>query len=199
MRLTVHDAIADFSADEWNNLAGDECPFLRHEFLASAELTGCVSSGSGWIPSHIAVSRDGKLQGAMPLYQKDHSWGEFVFDWAWARAYEQAGLPYYPKLVSAIPFTPAPGRRLLLAENADTEIAAALLEGAINLAHEAGCSSLHVLFPHEEELPLLRDASQQRNARKLAGTGAVFVKPASAFVVCTELTSIRPRGNSFIG
>ena len=161
MRLTVHDAIADFSADEWNNLAGDECPFLRHEFLDSAELTGCVSSGSGWIPSHIAVSRDGKLQGAMPLYQKDHSWGEFVFDWAWARAYEQAGLPYYPKLVSAIPFTPAPGRRLLLAENADTEIAAALLEGAINLAHEAGCSSLHVLFPHEEELPLLRDAGLQ--------------------------------------
>jgi predicted N-acyltransferase len=158
MRLTVHDAIADFSADEWNTLAGSECPFLRHEFLETAELTGCVAPESGWTPRHLSVSRDSQLLGVMPLYQKDHSWGEFVFDWAWARAYEQAGIPYYPKLVSAIPFTPAPSRRLLLAADADPEAARALLDGAIDLAHEAGCSSLHLLFPLEEELPVLREA-----------------------------------------
>lgn len=161
MRLTVHDAIADFSADDWNALAGDDCPFLKHEFLATAELTGCVAPESGWIPRHVSVTKDGKLVGAMPLYQKDHSWGEFVFDWAWARAYERAGLPYYPKMVSAIPFTPAPGRRLLLAKDAGVETVRALLDGAIDLAREAGCSSLHVLFPLEEELPLLRESGLQ--------------------------------------
>ena len=161
MRLTVHDAIADFSTDEWNGLARNECPFLRHEFLAAAELTGCVAPESGWAPQHVAVRHGGRLLGAMPLYQKDHSWGEFVFDWAWARAYERAGLPYYPKLVSAIPFTPAPSRRLLLAEDADARTVRVLLDGAINLAREAGCSSLHVLFPLEEELPLFRDAGLQ--------------------------------------
>ena len=161
MRLTLHDAIANVSADEWNALAGDECPFLRHEFLAAAETTGCVGRDSGWIPRHLTVEQDGKLLGAMPLYEKEHSWGEFVFDWAWAGAYERAGLPYYPKLVSAIPFTPAPSRRLLLARSAGAETARALLDGAIALAEKAGCSSLHVLFPVEDELPLLRDAGLQ--------------------------------------
>ena len=94
----------------------------------------------------------------MPLYEKSHSWGEFVFDWAWANAYEQAGLSYYPKLVSAAPFTPAPGRRLLLADAADTEAASALLRAAIALAKETGCSSVHVQFPSEAELPLLQKA-----------------------------------------
>ena len=86
------------------------------------------------------------------------TWGEFVFDWAWARAYEQAGLPYYPKLVSAVPFTPAPSRRLLLADPDDTAAARALVDAAIALAERTACSSLHVLFPAEDELPLLRDA-----------------------------------------
>jgi len=161
MRLTHHDAIANISADEWNALAGDECPFLRHEFLAAAEQTGCVAPESGWIPRHLTIEQDGRLLGAMPLYQKDHSWGEFVFDWAWASAYERAGLPYYPKLVSAVPFTPAPGRRLLLDERAGAETARSLLDGAIALAEEVGSSSLHVLFPLEDELPLLRDAGLQ--------------------------------------
>lgn len=158
MRLKLHDAIADITADEWNALAGDECPFLRHEFLLAAETTGCVAPESGWVPRHLTVEDNGALLGALPLYQKDHSWGEFVFDWAWARAYERAGLPYYPKLVSAVPFTPAPSRRLLLAQNAGADTARILLDGAIALAEKTGCSSLHVLFPLEDELPLLRDA-----------------------------------------
>ena len=161
MRLTLNDAIADVSADEWNALAGDDCPFLRHEFLAAAELTGCVAPASGWIPQHLTVEQDGRLLGAMPLYQKDHSWGEFVFDWAWASAYERAGLRYFPKLVSAVPFTPAPSRRLLLDKTAGPETARMLLDGAIALAEEMACSSLHVLFPLEEELPLLRNAGLQ--------------------------------------
>ena len=158
MRLTVHDAIADIAAAEWNAVAGDEYPFLRHEFLLAAEQTGSVSADAGWIPRHLTVEKDGTLLGAMPLYEKDHSWGEFVFDWAWARAYDRAGLPYYPKLVSAVPFTPAPSRRLLLAENAGADVARVLIDGAIALAEKTGCSSLHILFPLEDELPLFRDA-----------------------------------------
>jgi predicted N-acyltransferase len=158
MRLTVHDAIADIAPDAWNTLAGDTYPFLRHEFLLAAEQTGCVSEDAGWAPRHLTLERNGQLVAAMPLYQKEHSWGEFVFDWAWARAYEQAGLRYYPKLVSAVPFTPAPSRRLLLADPGDTSAARALIEGAIELAERTACSSLHVLFPTHDELPVLRDA-----------------------------------------
>jgi len=158
MRLTVHDAIADIAADGWNSLAVDAYPFLRHEFLLAAEQTGCVCEDAGWAPRHLTLERDGRLLGAMPLYQKEHSWGEFVFDWAWARAYEQAGLRYYPKLVSAVPFTPAPSRRLLLADPGDAEAGRALVDGAIALAKRTSCSSLHILFPTSDELPLLREA-----------------------------------------
>ena len=112
-RVTVNDTIADISASEWNRLAGDEYPFLRHEFLLAAEQSGSVSPDAGWSPCHLSYVHNSKLRAAMPLYRKDHSWGEFVFDWGWAQAYAQAGLNYYPKLVSAIPFTPAPSRRFL--------------------------------------------------------------------------------------
>jgi predicted N-acyltransferase len=158
MRLTVHDAIASIAPDAWNALAGDAYPFLRHEFLLAAEQTGCVSQDAGWAPRHLTLESDGRLLGAMPLYQKEHSWGEFVFDWAWARAYEQAGLRYYPKLVSAVPFTPAASRRLLLADPDDSAASRALVDGAITLAERTACSSLHVLFPTADELPLFRDA-----------------------------------------
>ena len=94
----------------------------------------------------------------MPLYEKSHSWGEFVFDWAWANAYEQAGLQYYPKLVSAIPFTPAPSSRLLLQDPEDHEAAAGLLQAAVALATETECSSLHFLFPTDADLQHLEKA-----------------------------------------
>ena len=158
MRLTVHDAIADIARDDWNALAGDAFPFLRHEFLVAAEQTGCVSEDAGWAPQHLTLESEGRLLGAMPLYRKEHSWGEFVFDWAWARAYEQAGLSYYPKLVSAVPFTPAPSRRLLLADSDDKATARALVAGAIALAERTTCSSVHVLFPLEDELPTFRES-----------------------------------------
>ena len=93
----------------------------------------------------------------MPLYEKSHSWGEFVFDWAWAQAYAQAGFSYYPKLVSAVPFTPAPSSRLLLRDPDDTEAAATLVAAAIKLAEETDCSSLHILFPDEPDRTLLEE------------------------------------------
>lgn len=157
MKATVHHSIKTISPAAWNRLAGTTCPFLRHEFLSAAEQTGCATRGQGWTPRHLTLERDGKLVAAMPLYEKSHSWGEFVFDWAWAQAYERAGLAYYPKLVAAVPFTPATSRRLLVADG-DDEAAAALLDAALAFARDEGYSSLHLLFPTEPEIARLRDA-----------------------------------------
>jgi predicted N-acyltransferase len=111
-----------------------------------------VSPETGWVPRHLSLHKDGELRAAMPLYEKHHSWGEFVFDWAWAQAYERAGIPYYPKLVSAVPFTPAQSSRLLLRDPADADAAQALLAAALQLAADTDCSSLHVQFPMPGEL-----------------------------------------------
>ncbi len=158
MQVTVHDSLAGVAADDWNRLCGNRYPFLRHEFLSLAEETGCVGASSGWWPRHLTIGEPGDLRAAMPLYEKSHSWGEFVFDWAWANAYNQAGLQYYPKLVSAIPFTPASCPKLLLADADDAEAADALLQGAVKLAVETDCSSFHLLFPAADEVPLLESA-----------------------------------------
>jgi len=157
--VKVNGAIDEIAADEWNSLVDSDCPFLRHEFLLAAEHSGSVSPETGWIPRHLTCYDDSKkLRAALVLYEKSHSWGEFVFDWAWANAYEQAGFDYYPKLVSAVPFTPAPGKRLLLRDSDDSDAAVGLLGAAIKLADETDCSSLHVLFPDAAELPLLKKA-----------------------------------------
>lgn len=159
MRIEVHDSIADLDANEWNQLGGDRYPFMRHEFLAAAERSGSVSEETGWIPRHIGIyDPHDTLVAAMPLYEKTHSWGEFVFDWNWAHAYRQAGIDYYPKLVSAAPFTPARGKRLL---TRDDELAGQLLDHAIRFAREGQYSSLHVQFPVEEELPALESAGMK--------------------------------------
>jgi len=156
MRAETFDGIDEFPAREWNELAGSEYPFLKHEFLRAAEMTGCVSVTSGWQPRHIALfDRSGHLEAAMLLYEKSHSWGEFVFDWNWAHAYERAGLRYYPKLVSTVPFTPAPSRRLLARTR---DAADELIAAAREFAAGAGYSSLHVLFPEESELAALEDS-----------------------------------------
>ena len=131
MRIRLHSRIADIPEDQWNALVLDGYPFMRHEFLLAMESHGCVGAHAGWIPRHIAVYGDGdRLAGAMPLYEKHNSWGEFVFDHAWADAYHRAGLKYYPKLVNAIPFTPATGQRLLLPEEQTAAIGTRLLDGA---------------------------------------------------------------------
>lgn len=151
--LTVHcvDRIDAVTAEEWNRLAGTGHPFTRHEFLAALERNDCASARWGWRPQHLLV-RDagGGLLGALPLYLKDNSYGEFVFDWGWAEAYQRSGRPYYPKGVSAIPYTPASGPRLMLAGELDPGRAEAvrqhLYRGALSRARELGLSSLHWLF-----------------------------------------------------
>jgi predicted N-acyltransferase len=158
VKVTVNDSIANIDREAWNRLAGSRYPFLQHEFLLAAETSGSVSPDAGWTPRHLTVrGSNNELRAALILYEKDHSWGEFVFDWAWARAYEQSGLDYYPKLVSAVPFTPAPSRRLLLADSNDNEAAGGLIGAAIKLADETDCSSLHILFPEPAEVELLRE------------------------------------------
>jgi predicted N-acyltransferase len=157
-RVTVTGSIADLDANQWNGLSGCDHPCLHHEFLHAAEASSSVAAASGWQPRHLVLYDADGLRAAMPLYQKENSWGEFVFDWAWARAYEQAGFDYYPKLVSALPFTPATGRRLLLRDPADNAAARLLVDAAVELARKSDCSSFHVLFPAETELPVLEDA-----------------------------------------
>jgi uncharacterized protein len=139
--------LRDVNARDWDRLAGDD-PCLRHAFLLALEETGCASTASGWSARFLTLRREGRLAGAMPLYLKSHSYGEYVFDWAWAEAYHRAGLRYYPKLLCAVPFTPVPGNRLLAESHRDR---GALLEAALDLARKLGASSLHCLFPGQAE------------------------------------------------
>ncbi len=139
--------IADLDPAAWDALAG-ESPVVRHAFLAALETTGCVGAHIGWEPVHLALFRDGALVAVMPLYVKHHSWGEFVFDWAWADAYRRHGLNYYPKLVCCAPFSPVPGPRLLATNDADRAV---LIQAAMRLTRDLGCSSFHVLFPTEAD------------------------------------------------
>lgn len=159
MTVEVVESMAEIDADQWNALTNGRYPFLTHEFLSAAEQGGCVSPQTGWLPRHLFIPAEGGgIRAAMPLYEKSHSWGEFVFDWAWAHAYERAGLDYYPKLVSAAPFTPAQSPRLLIADRNDEAAGRALAVAAIRLAGELGHSSLHVQFPSPDEIGLLEQA-----------------------------------------
>ena len=143
--------MADLPADAWNALAGDS-PFLQHAFLHALETTDCVGAHIGWEPVHLALFRNGQLQAAMPLYVKHHSWGEFVFDWAWADAYRRHGLNYYPKLVCCVPFSPVPGPRLMAKNDADRAV---LIESALKLTRDLNCSSFHILFPTKPDHAVL--------------------------------------------
>ena len=135
MRTAILEDIDSIPAAEWNRVTGTAHPFIRHEFLAALERHGCVGERYGWLPRHITAFDDrGRLCGLVPLYLKDNSYGEFVFDWAWADAYHRAGLPYYPKLVSSIPYTPVTGARILVAPDADHAGVAQLLVDAALLA-----------------------------------------------------------------
>jgi predicted N-acyltransferase len=156
VQLKVLESLADVPAPVWNALAGGH-PFLRHEFFHALHETGCAVEKSGWLPQFVTLWRGDELAGAMPLYLKGHSYGEYVFDWAWADAYQRHGLDYYPKLLAAIPFTPVTGPRLLAR---DDDARRALIAGALALAK--GVSSLHVLFPLDAEARLLEDAGLMR-------------------------------------
>ncbi len=148
---TVAGSMAAIDPQAYDALADPNDPFVRHAFLQALEHSGSVGSRqSGWVPRHLLAYAGADLVGAVPLYEKYDSYGEFIFDWAWAEAALQAGLPYYPKLVAAVPFTPATGRRLLLHPQVDATSAAAIAEalrqGMRAVADAAAASSIHVLF-----------------------------------------------------
>ena len=148
--VRVLDDLSGVSAPGWNRLAGGH-PMLSHEFFHALHETGCAGAETGWLPQFLTLWQGEALKAAMPLYLKSHSYGEYVFDWAWADAYQRHGLEYYPKLLAAIPFSPVSGRRLL-AETDDTR--AALVRAALALSRKT--SSLHVLFPQPQEAELMR-------------------------------------------
>ena len=158
MNLECLHTLERVSPGEWNALAGD-FPFLRHEFLVALERHGCIGGASGWVPSYL-VLRDpanGGIAAAAPTFVKHNSWGEFVFDFAWADAYARNGFRYYPKLVAAAPYTPATGPRVLIAPGREPAATAAeLLAAARALALERGFSGVHWLFPTDAELPWLQ-------------------------------------------
>ena len=136
----------------WDDIAGDDDPFVEHSFLSLLEESGSVGRGSGWEPSHVTAWRGKKLVGALPLYLKTHSYGEYIFDWGWADAASRIGIGYYPKLVAMIPVTPVTGRRFLFAPDEDpAAIVSRLLDGCFEVADDARASSIHLLFLSPEE------------------------------------------------
>ena len=149
-RLEFFSSIDQLDSRQWNALTGGTYPFARHEFLAALEHAGCVGGGTGWQPHYLALRDAAGLAGAAAVYLKTHSYGEFVFDFGWAEAYERLGRRYYPKLTLAAPFTPATGPRLLVRGGLDQEaIAAQLLAALEGHAVAKGISSVHALFLDE--------------------------------------------------
>ena len=149
--LKIVQAIADLPASEWDACAGDENPFVSHAFLLALEESGSACARSGWAPHHLALEQGGRLAGVVPLYLKSHSYGEYIFDHGWAHAFERAGGQYYPKLVSAVPFTPVPGPRLLIRPDASPEVGATLIAGLVELGLQLDVSSVHVNFVPETQ------------------------------------------------
>ena len=160
-QLSVHDQIADIGREAWDACArptGD--PFVSYDFLHACEASGSAAPRQGWAPRHLALrDEDNAVLGVMPLYLKGNSQGEYVFDHSWADAYERAGGRYYPKLLGAVPFTPATGPRFLNHPETDAAtVRQALIQGAVTLVERLGVSSLHVNFPTEPEWSAMAEA-----------------------------------------
>ncbi|WP_298448568.1 GNAT family N-acetyltransferase [uncultured Marinobacter sp.] len=154
-------ALSDIPRDTWERLAGTGNPFLRYEFFEALESTRCTSETTGWKPSHLIFRMGGEIAGVAPAYLKSHSMGEYVFDWAWADAYQRYGMSYYPKLLIAVPFTPSQGSRLLL----DPQLRSALDAQSIHdlldaLIAKLGAHSWHLLFPNAQDQQLLQHETQ---------------------------------------
>jgi uncharacterized protein len=154
LQLKIIENLADIPAADWDALAGGD-PFVSHAYLYALQESGCATAQFGWQAQFLTLWQDGRMVGAMPLYLKMNSYGEHVFDFAWADAYRQNGLRYYPKLVCTVPFTPVTGKRLLAVTSA---AAAHLLSSALQFAKESGVSSLHCLFLDEADA---REAQSQ--------------------------------------
>lgn len=169
LQLEILPRLSNIASSEWNALLPkDAGPFLRHEFLSALEETGCVGDNTGWQIAHLILRDELKLVGAMPLYLKQHSYGEFVFDWSWAQAYEQQGMQYFPKALCAIPFTPVQGSRILNNGDVDAGLMEKhLIAGLKTVVTQNNLSSAHVLFPYAAEVKefqnqgfMLRDSVQ---------------------------------------
>jgi hypothetical protein len=157
-RTRIVSSLSEIGRTAWDALVAaqpERTPFLSYAFLHALHESGCASTRSGWQPQYLTLWRADELRAALPLYVKDHSYGEYVFDWAWADAYRRNGLEYYPKLLSAIPFTPVSGNRLL---SHDDDSRAALIRALRDLQETNGISSTHILFPTEREAEALQSS-----------------------------------------
>ena len=149
-------SIRDISPEDWDRFAGHESPFLRHDFLLALEETGCTTAPAGWGPSHLMIYLADKLKGVIPAYLKTHSMGEYVFDWAWAEAYQRYGMNYYPKLLIAVPFTPCQGPRLLFSEELRRRMTPERTHQMLDaVTGDLGAHSWHLLFPENRDQELL--------------------------------------------
>lgn len=158
MQATICDALRKVKPSDWNRLTGTENPFIRHEFLHALEASQSVGVDAGWVPQHLLIHDNGELVGAVPSYLKSHSYGEYVFDWAWADAYQRHGLRYFPKLVCTIPFTPAAGPRLLCAPAFDSlEFRQKMITAIIDLSNRINLSSVHFLFTNPTDNQALQE------------------------------------------
>ncbi|MBS0426600.1 MAG: N-acetyltransferase [Proteobacteria bacterium] len=156
--LRVHTDPFEIDAAAWDALLdaqAEPSPFMRHAYLAALHASGSATPETGWTPAFATLWRGKVLKAACPLYAKDHSYGEYVFDWAWANAYEQHGLAYYPKAVCAVPFTPVPGARLLAV---DADHRALLVQGLVQWCKQMELSSLHLLFGADEDIAACESA-----------------------------------------
>src|SRR5215469_15949177 len=169
-RLTVRivEELDAVPAADWDACAGAENPFVSHAFLQALEESGSATRETGWLPQHLLLEDEaGRLLGAVPMYLKSHSYGEYIFDHGWASGYERAGGRYYPKLLAAVPFTPATGPRLLIHPEAGPETAEYLIAGMVEVAQRRKVSSLHVNFPRRTEWEKLgANGFQQRLGRQ---------------------------------
>ena len=150
--IRVFDSPGQIAVIAWNALLAAQphpTPFMRHEYLAALHDSGSATPATGWVPNFLTLWRGETLAAGCPLYLKEHSYGEYVFDWAWANAYAQHGLAYYPKALVAVPFTPVPGTRLLAR---DDEARQALLRSLVRWCEDRQLSSLHLLFAADEDL-----------------------------------------------
>lgn len=157
--VNIHSRMAEIDQSDWDALVGDGSPFLEWDWLDGLERTGCVSPETGWVPQHVVVKDGERMVAACPLYIKSHSQGEFVFDHQWAHAARSASIAYYPKMLVAVPFTPATGIRLMTAPGADRPALVALMGGALlKMCEQTGLSSVHVNFCGADEISPLREA-----------------------------------------
>jgi predicted N-acyltransferase len=151
MEIKICSSLKDIDKQQWNALLIDNNPFCRYEFLDALEVHQCVAEKFGWIARHIAIYEENKLIGAMPLYEKHNSYGEFVFDQSWSDAYNRHGLQYFPKLVSCIPYTPIQGQRLLSLSGLEEQIYPLLLQTVQQISLEYKYSGFHCLFASKNE------------------------------------------------